>query len=458
MSRGINLEAEKDFLSILLNNPGCIIENSEKVRPSLFYDPFHHKLAVTIRDNILQRVPIEISTLGKTEEEQERVREIRDRAIAFEHIDPFFAILESCFVYRELEKVAQDTASRLQDENKEPADILGDLNLFVESINQKRSTSIFHAESFMDKIVDNYVENRRKFLSGEEVKKENIIETTIPGLNGLLINGGFHGPEFVVIAATPSVGKTEFALQLARESAVRQGKTVFVYSLEMKKEQLMERLLVAESGVPAMLLNKGQINELELASLQAAAARLKKSQLLFEENLSADIFDIISSVRRANNAHGLDLVIIDYLQLIKVSATKDGNRVAELSTITRLIKQECVKLNIPFVVLSQLSRAHLHEQREPDLRDLRDSGSIEQDTDTVAFLHATSKEKKKMLIATKMILGKQRNGPIGDLYLENVKGIQTFREITESVYKQRMGGKVDTKGSDPQADDEEIPF
>ena len=222
----------------------------------------------------------------------------------------------------------------------------------------------------------------------------------------------------------------------------------------MKKESLLERILLAEACIESFKLERGKLTDADLVKLKTAATSLREMSLFFEDNVSGDIFDILTSIRKANAKNKLDLVIIDYIQLIKYPL-KFSSRNDELSAISRLLKQEAMRLDIPFIVLSQLSRRHLIEGREPNLHDLRDSGAIEQDADDVLFLHATLKERKKEFFTkTKILLGKQREGGTGELFTENKKALQTFVEITETDYS----GKRSSKQKDEENEDEDIPF
>jgi replicative DNA helicase len=242
-----------------------------------------------------------------------------------------------------------------------------------------------------------------------------VVVTPFKGLNKLLKKGGFPGGELVILAAAPSTGKSEMALNIASYTSMDEKKDSFIYSLEMRKEGLLERVLLSKSQINSMKLERGYITAKEHSQLCLAAEQIKASKLYFEDNLSADIFDVIASIRKVYNKYKLSLVIIDYLQLIKYP-TKVGTRNDELSAITRLLKHEAVRLNIPFLVLSQLSRRHIIEGREPDLHDLRDSGAIEQDADCVVFLHATPAERRKDVITkTKASMRKQRDGPVGEI-------------------------------------------
>jgi replicative DNA helicase len=456
MIDGVNLEAEKDLLSIFLNTPEMVIEHADKVRPDLFHDPFHKKLVATIRVNILDNKPIEVSALSNNKKEQRVIADLKLRDKSYEFFDSFYKILEEGLIARSLAKAVIGLKQRLSGDPDTivPSDVLHKLRVDLESMEQLRSTSIFSISEIVDKVVDRHLDIYQHVQDGVEYTKDNIIETPFPTLNSLLKRGGLSGGELIVVAAPTSTGKTEISLNLCSYAAIENKKKIFIYSLEMIKESLVERILLERSKVDSFKLERGIINEVDIKRLQASATTIKNSTMFFEDNQSADIFDIITSIRKAHYKHGLDLVMIDYLQLARNPAST-GNRNDEVASISRLLKQEATKLQIPIILISQLSRRHLMEGREPALHDLRDSGEIEQNADTVLLLYATNQERKnKVQSKTKGLLAKQREGAIGDYFMLNHKTIQTFAEISELEFKKGQKKIV----ADDEDEDTSMPF
>lgn len=456
MMTGVNLEAEKDLLSIFLNTPEMVIEHAEKVKPDLFHDPFHKKLVGTIRVNILENRPIEISTLSNNKNEQQVITELKLRDKSHEFFDSFYKILEEGLIARSLTKTASTLKQRLSGDPDKiiPSEILHKLRSDLDEMEQLRSTSIFSISEIIDKVVDRHMEIHQHVQDGKEYTKDNVVETPFASLNGLLKRGGLSGGELIVLAAPTSTGKTEFALNLSSYAAMDKGKNAFIYSLEMIKESLVERILLEKSKVDSFKLERGIINEVDIQRLQSAAQQIKTSQIFFEDNQSADVFDIITSMRKAHYKKKLHLAMIDYLQLVSNPASS-GNRNDEVGSIARLLKKEATRLGIPVLLLSQLSRRHLLEGREPALHDLRDSGEIEQHADTVILLYSTNQERKnKVQAKTKGLVAKQREGAIGDFYMLNHKTIQTFEEITDLEF--RKGQRASAKQQEDE--DEDLPF
>jgi len=448
MNRGMNIEAEKDMLSIILNYPDVMIEHGEKLSPDLFYDPFHRRLMGKIRNLVLEDVPIEISTLSNNPNEQHEISAIKLREKSIEFFDVFYKLLEECFIARNLYDLSEELMEVLPKDEQEPSEILHKVKFRLEKLDQLRATTLYTVDEIIETVVADYLEVYKQVSEGKKIEYKNSIPTPFPTLNKLLRRNGLAGGEVYIVAAPTSTGKTELCLNICSHAAIDLNRKVFIYSIEMSKKSLVERILLERSQVDSFSLERGTITSAEVERLKSAAQIIKQSGLVFEDNITGDIFDIITSIRKAHHQYKLDLVMIDYLQLIKNPAVR-GTRNDEVASISRLLKQESTRLGIPFLVISQLSRKHLDEKRDPALHDLRDSGAIEQDADVVILLHTTDKERKnKVQAKTKLILAKQREGPVGEFTLVNQKTIQTFKE--------KKGLNINETAVDLM--DEELPF
>ena len=230
---------------------------------------------------------------------------------------------------------------------------------------------------------------------------------------------GMQPADLILIAARPSMGKTAFVLNIAQHVAFRQNETVAIFSLEMSKEQLVNRLFALESNVDAQNLRNGTLNEVEWEKLIESAGVIGQSNLIIDDTAGISISELRSKCRKFKLEHNLKMIIIDYLQLMSGSG-KSESRQQEISEISRSLKKLARELNFPVLALSQLSRAV--EQRpdhRPMMSDLRESGAIEQDADVVMFIYRDDyyhKDSEKKGIA-EVIIGKQRNGPIGTVEL-----------------------------------------
>ncbi len=250
------------------------------------------------------------------------------------------------------------------------------------------------------------------------------------------MTSGFHPSDLVILAARPSMGKTAFALNLALTAAVKERKGVLVFSLEMSSSQIFQRLLSVESKIPLQKIRNGFIDDSEWGQLGLASGRLANSNIQIADTPNISVLEIRAMARRAKAAGKLDMILIDYLQLIKGSG-RNESRQQEISDISRSLKGIARELNVPVVALSQLSRApEQRADRRPMLSDLRDSGAIEQDADMVVFLYRDEyyNEDSEYKGIAEVIIGKQRNGPVGTVSLAFFNEITRFADYTNKVY------------------------
>ena len=253
------------------------------------------------------------------------------------------------------------------------------------------------------------------------------------------MTGGLNGGELIILAARPSMGKTALALNIAQHVAThpKMRKPVAVFSLEMSSSSLLTRLLCSAARVDQHKFRAGYLNSEERRKLQVALADLTEAPLYLDDTAGVHLMDVHSKLRRMKSEHGLSLVVIDYLQLMS-SRGRSENRNQEVSVISRGLKLMSKDLNVPFVVLSQLSRASeiRHGDHKPILSDLRDSGSIEQDADLVAFIHREEiykKDDESVKGLADLVIAKQRNGPIGTVPLRFLGQFTRFENRAEDL-------------------------
>jgi replicative DNA helicase len=262
----------------------------------------------------------------------------------------------------------------------------------------------------------------------EHLSENQDVQRGVPSGFAALDNilAGFQKSDLVILAARPSMGKTTFALDLARNAALLHGASVGIFSLEMSDQQLVDRMLAAEAGVDSWKLRTGRLsNDHEYEALQAAMAKLHKAPIHIIDEAAMNIVKMRSAARRLKNEYGLDMLIVDYLQLMSPTLTKGSDSmVQQITEISRSLKILAKEMEIPVIALSQLSRAVEQRGGRPRLSDLRDSGSIEQDADVVMFIHREDKmnkdkESERPNIAEIMV-EKHRNGPVGmaELYFD----------------------------------------
>jgi replicative DNA helicase len=268
----------------------------------------------------------------------------------------------------------------------------------------------------MKDVVHENIEKLERVIT--EGKRISGLATGYSDLDNLL--SGLQPSELIILAARPSVGKTALALNIAENTAVRQGAAVAVFSLEMSKESLLMRLLASMAMVDAHKFRTGHLSREDWKHMTVTLAQLSEAPLWIDDSGSATVTEIGAKARRLMRDRGLGLVIIDYLQLIAARG-RFSNRNEEVSSITRGLKALAKELKVPVLVLSQLTRAPEREIRSPQLSDLRESGAIEQDADVVIFIHRPHLFKKKGEVTdeeraqTEVIIAKQRNGPVDKL-------------------------------------------
>ncbi|MDQ2764734.1 MAG: replicative DNA helicase, partial [Pseudomonadota bacterium] len=253
------------------------------------------------------------------------------------------------------------------------------------------------------------------------------------------MTSGLQDSELIIIAARPSMGKTAWAINIAQNAAVRDGKVVAVFSLEMSKESLLRRMLAAEAMVGARKLQTGSMFKEDKGKLNAALERLMESKLFVDDTPGITLAEMRSKARRLKQQEGrLDLIVIDYLQLmtgsVGANAKKFENRTQEVSAVSRGLKALAKEMKVPVVALSQLSRGS--EQRagdkKPLLSDLRESGSIEQDADVVCFIHREEyydRDNEDLKGKAEIIIAKQRNGPTGSVQLAYISDYTRFENL-----------------------------
>jgi replicative DNA helicase len=255
---------------------------------------------------------------------------------------------------------------------------------------------------------------------------------------------GFQASDLIVLAARPSVGKTSLALNIAEHAAVREGKTVGVFSLEMSKEQLVLRLLSSVASIDSQRLRSGFLEEMDFARIAPAMNALSEAPVFIDDTPSISVMELRTKARRLQAERGLDLLIVDYLQLMQATSNnRDSNRVQEVSEISRGLKSLARELKVPVIALSQLSRQpEMRESREPRLSDLRESGAIEQDADLVMFLWREKDKPGEDESADGEIinlrLAKHRNGPTGEVKLWFKKSQTRFVSYAAERYAEAV--------------------
>jgi replicative DNA helicase len=416
------MEAEQSVIGSMIMDREAIIVASEIVLGEDFYNKQYGVVfdtmvelndegrpvdLVTLQDRLKEKdVPPEVSSL-------EFIRDLITAVPTSANIKHYANIVAEKATLRRLIRINEDIANTCYVGKDSLEDILADTEKRVFDLVQRRNTGEFVP---IRQIVMNAMDNIEKASHN----KGNVTGVATGFLDLDYRTAGMQPSDLILVAARPSMGKTAFVLNIAQYVAFKQAKTVAIFSLEMSKEQLVNRLFSMESKVDSQHLRTGNLSDVEWEKLIESAGAIGRSNLIIDDTPGISISELRSKCRKYKLEHNLEMIIIDYLQLMSGSGRSTDSRQQEISDISRSLKALARELHVPVIALSQLSRAV--EQRpdhRPMLSDLRESGAIEQDADVVMFIYRDdyyNKDTEKKGIA-EIIIAKQRNGPIGTVEL-----------------------------------------
>lgn len=433
-----NLEAERAILAAILIDSEIMNKVGELLRPDYFYDQrnqiiFEHVSKLYLKGKNVDLITLnaslsksnQIKQAGGQEYLSEIIVQIPTSANAEDYAD---LVRESAIRRKLIEYGAQlDQDARKQD--VELNDILNDLEKNLFSISKDSTTSDFYdAATLLElqmKKADEYAKNPSG-LRG--------LPTGLNSLDGIL--GGLHRSDLIIVAARPSVGKSAFSFDIARHIAVEEGKTVAIFSLEMPAIQVIERMLAQQIKVNLWNLRMSKLTDEDYRKYSIGAGKIGDSKLFIDDTPGINIMQLRTKTRKLMLEHNLDLILIDYLQLMQGNSRGSDNRAQEIAEISRSLKILARELNVPIIALSQLNRAVENRQEKiPQLSDLRESGSIEQDADLVVFLGREVTEEvvdeANPVFNVDVFIAKHRNGPTGKIRLKFVGAQQKFFDETK---------------------------
>ncbi len=427
-----SIEAEQSVLGSLLIDRDAIIRVASYLKSEDFYVSANATIYAGIRDLYNRREPTDFVTLSDELERQGTLDDIGGVGYLSSllsavptavHVEYYSKIVERTATLRRLIDAGTSIVGIGYQDNVDTEDALDAAERALFNVTQQRSTKDFQS---IDEVIDRFFDqleflqaNRDEFVG---------VPTGFTDLDRL--TGGLQRSDLIIVAARPSMGKTAFSLGMAYGAAVKHGRTVGVFSLEMSAEQLVQRLLSTETGIDSHRIRLGNINDKEWDEISRAFGRLSEAKIYIDDGANAGIMDVRSKARRLQAEHGLDLIIVDYLQLM--SGRRSENRVQEISEISRGLKGLARELNVPVVALSQLSRAvESRSDHRPMLSDLRESGSIEQDADIVMFIYREEKydEHSDKKGIAELIVAKHRNGPVSSVNLRFFEATARFADL-----------------------------
>jgi replicative DNA helicase len=430
-----NIEAEAGVLGSLLIDPGAIVQVADFLRADDFYREAHREIYRAALDLYETSDPADLITL--TDELQRRgkldevggisyVSSLANQVPTSANVEYYGRIVERTSVLRRLISAAGQIAAVAYSE-PDASVALDEAEKLVFNVSQRFTRDDLEPiretlREYIDKL-DQLHEHRGTIVG---------VATGFSDLDKM--TGGLQKSDLIILAARPAVGKSAMALSLARNAALRSNRKIALFSLEMSKEQLAARLLSMDAGVDQQKLRSGYINDEEWDRISESVGRLSEADIYIDDTPGITLVEMRSKARRLMMEHGFDLLIVDYLQLMQGSHSGRGheNRVMEISEISRGLKGIARELNVPVLALAQLSRAvESRTEKKPQLSDLRESGSIEQDADIVMFIYRDevyNPDSDRKNIAD-IIVAKHRNGPIGQVSLYFMAAQTLYRDL-----------------------------
>jgi replicative DNA helicase len=441
------VDLEQTVLGAMMLEKNAVTDAIDILLKESFYDPKHQYIFGAIKELFGKSKPIDLLTVTdqlKKNGELEAaggalyISQLTSRIGATAHVEYHARIIAEKHIKRELIRMSSEVMRDAFDDTNDVFDVL----------NKAESDLFKIAENNMGRGVNDMQTVVREAI--EEIEKASQNSDGISGIpTGFYeldkLTAGWQRSDMIVIAARPAMGKTAFVLSMARNTAVDHNRGVAIFSLEMSSVQLVKRLIASEARLSAEKLRKGDLAEHEFQQLHSRIKKLSTAPIYIDDTPGISVFDLRAKCRRLKLQHNIDLVIIDYLQLMTAGGNKSqGNREQEISTISRSIKEIAKELNVPIIALSQLSRSV--EQRggdkRPVLSDLRESGAIEQDADIVSFIYrpeyygfTQDESGNSNLGVGEIIVAKHRNGALDTVRLQFIKEFARFENLNATQFE-----------------------
>ncbi|MBP9699843.1 replicative DNA helicase [Candidatus Woesebacteria bacterium] len=412
-----NIPAEESVLGALLLDHDAIVAVAELLKPEFFYKDIHQDVFRAIIELYSQRSPIDIVTVSSQLKKNKALKEVggtpfltqlAEAVPTSSHVREYAKIVKDLYTKRQLISLAAELNELAFDEGKMTEEILDKAESSVFALSQT------HVEKGFIPLKDVLAES---FDRLDELQKNagglRGVPTGFADLDDTL--SGMQASNLLILAARPGVGKTAFSLNIAMQTAVAYKKKVAYFSLEMSKEELVDRLLVAQADIDAWRLKTGRLSEDDFTKLSDAMGVLADAPIYIDDTPGITVLELRTKARRLMSERGIDMIVVDYLQLMHGSGLYKENRVLEIGEISMGLKNIARELKVPVLSLAQLSRAvESRGTKQPQLSDLRESGSIEQDADVVMFLYREDDDERENV---KLGIAKHRNGALRNIDL-----------------------------------------
>lgn len=427
-----SIEAEQSVIGAMIIDKNAIVQVTERLREDDFYRDGHREIYKAIIEMFKQDMAVDLITLLEFLKSTDKldsaggvsyITEISSAVTTTANLSSYIKIVEQKAILRKLIRASTKIIEDSYNKQSEVENVVESAEKKIFEIAENRTTTDVEP---LNKVLERgFLEIERIFNNKGEITG---VGSGIKDLDAK--TSGFQKGDMVLIAARPSMGKTTFALNIAENAAIKEGKSVVIFSLEMSKEQLAYKLLCSEANIDMLKLRTGALEDNDWQNIARAAGPLSKAKIYIDDTAGVSVMEMRSKCRRLKIEHGIDLILIDYLQLM--SGSNNESRQQEVSEISRSIKALAKEMECPVIALSQLSRAP--EQRadhRPMLSDLRESGSIEQDADVVMFLYRDeyyNKETEDKNVC-ECIIAKQRNGPVGTVSMSFMGALSKFADL-----------------------------
>ncbi len=416
-------EAERSVLGCLLLDKDSILKIADFIEPMDFYHDHHRFIYEAVLDLFHKSEPIDLVTLATKLQSKDKLElvggpeylaELQNEVPLATHIFQYAQLVKHRSTLRKLIQAGNHITALGYDADKSVQELLEEAEKRVFSISQTFLKNRFIP---IKEILTASYERFCEINENPELANKNRISSSFTGLDSKL-NGGFNSSDLIIVAARPSMGKTALALSMGMKAAIDQKKKIGIISLEMSKEQLVERMLCSQLEVDSWKLHKGKLEDSDFERMGPVMDQLSNASIFIDDSMGNSIVELRAKARRLQMEYGLDLLMVDYLQLM--SGENTLNRVQEISEISRSLKELARELHIPVIALSQLSRSvEGRPDKRPVLSDLRDSGSIEQDADVVMMLYRDDYYNEDSEVPNELEVNviKHRNGGIGRVHL-----------------------------------------
>lgn len=433
------VEVEEAVLGALMLERDAYVTVADIIDTSSFYKEEHQKIFEAIKELSTNEKPVDLLMVTQELKDREQLDEVGGpgyitqltrRVASAAHLEFHARIIAQKFIQRELIRVSSEIQAKSYDDTLDVDDLIdfSESSLFQVAERNIKKETVPIKPVLNEAIL--YIEKARQQKDG--------LSGVPSGFTAIdRITSGWQRTDLVIIAARPSMGKTAFVLSMARNMAVDHNRATAIFSLEMSSIQLVNRLIAAETELGNDKLKTGRLENYEWEHLNRKISSLEKAPIFIDDTPALSIFEFRAKCRRLKMQHDIQVVIVDYLQLMTAGSDNRGSREQEVSTISRSLKAVAKELNIPILALSQLNRSvESREGKRPQLSDLRESGAIEQDADIVTFIHrpeyfgiTEDDSGNSLLGVAEIIIAKHRNGATGDVHLAFKKELAKFSDM-----------------------------